>query len=78
VSDVTDLKNRFGYHGPDEVAKERHRTIRRMIFTLADELDDFIPEGREKSLFFTKLEEAMMWANAAIARKGPLTEDPST
>ena len=26
------------------------------------------PESREKSLAFTKLEECIMWANAAIAR----------
>ncbi len=26
------------------------------------------PESREQSLAVTKLEEAMMWANAAIAR----------
>jgi hypothetical protein len=31
-------------------------------------LSDTIPPGREQALFVTKLEEAMMWANAAIAR----------
>lgn len=28
------------------------------------------PDSREKSLALTKLEEAMMWANAAISREG--------
>ena len=27
-----------------------------------------LPEGREKSLAFTALEEVMMWGNAALAR----------
>jgi hypothetical protein len=27
------------------------------------------PPGREKALAITKLEEAMLWANAAIARQ---------
>ena len=34
------------------------------------------PESREASLAITKLEEAIMWANAAIARR-PESEDAS-
>lgn len=29
------------------------------------------PDGREKTLAFTALEEVMMWSNAAIARHVP-------
>ena len=31
-----------------------------------------VPAGREQSLAITKLEEAMMWANAGIARERPM------
>jgi hypothetical protein len=29
-----------------------------------------VPEGREKALALTNLEQVMFWANAAIAREG--------
>jgi hypothetical protein len=31
-------------------------------------INDLCPESREKSLAITNLEQAVMWANAAIAR----------
>jgi len=75
---TSDLKNRFAYHAPkDDVVKHDHRNVRRMHYQLADELDAILPEGREKALVFTKLEESMMWANAAIARVNPITEEPA-
>jgi hypothetical protein len=36
----------------------------------ADAVLDLVPPGREQSLAFTALEEAMFWANAGIARAG--------
>lgn len=31
-------------------------------------VDELCPESRERSLAFTKIDEAVMWANASIAR----------
>lgn len=36
--------------------------------SLALVINDICPDSREKTLSLTKLEEAIMWANAAIAR----------
>jgi hypothetical protein len=64
-----DLLNRFGYHPPkNEVVVRQHETMRSTCFALAQLMDAALPDGREKSLAITKLEEATMWANAAIAR----------
>lgn len=66
--DDKDLDNRFDYHKPNEVKAGIHENVREECKNLAYFLNDFLPEGREKSLAITKLEEVMFWANAAIAR----------
>lgn len=64
-----DLAHRFEYHPPssDEV-RVAHERVRGYLLGVAQELDGLLPDGREKSLVFTHLEEAMFWANAAVAR----------
>lgn len=67
--DTNDLINRFGFHpATDDITKARHEAVRDGCLALAIEINDLAPEGREKSLAITHLEESMMWANAAIAR----------
>lgn len=67
--DSNDLKNRFEYHKPaNELVALHHGRIRETLYDVALVIDDLCPDGREKSLAITKLEEAMFWANAAIAR----------
>lgn len=67
--DVKDLENRFSFHPANTEEKQiKHGAVRALCLNVAIELNRFVPEGREKSLAITHLEEAMMWANAALAR----------
>ena len=63
-----DLENRFTYHSPREGQPAKYEYIRKRALILAHDLNELCPESREKSLALTKLEEMVMWANAAIAR----------
>lgn len=64
-----DLNKRFDYHKPSEqFTAQKHESIRNSAKILAAEIVDLVPEGREQSTALTKVEEAMMWANAGIAR----------
>lgn len=65
---MEELVNRFTYHAPREDQVERYEEIRAKGLLLALEVNGSCPESREKSLAMTKIEEAVMWANAAIAR----------
>jgi hypothetical protein len=70
-----DIENRFAYHAPtDEEKRNAHTSVRNACREVADFLNETLPEGREKSTAITKLEEAMFWANAALARPNPKSE----
>ena len=62
------IDNNFTYHAPKTGQPELYTEIRNEAKELALLMNNHCPESREKSLAFTKLEEAVMWANAAIAR----------
>ena len=63
-----DIANRFTYHAPKGDQAERYETMRTQAMHLANLIDSYCPDSREKSLAWTKLEESVMWANASIAR----------
>jgi hypothetical protein len=64
-----DIKNRFNHHPPkDQATIQAHEDVREELRVTALLLDELLPDSREKSIAITKLEEALMWANAAIAR----------
>ena len=62
------IENNFKYHAPKEGQQEKYEAIRAKAKELAHLIDDTCPTSREKSLAMTKLEESVMWANAAVAR----------
>jgi hypothetical protein len=62
------IENNFKYHAPKEGQPEKYAAIREKAKELAYLIDELCPNSREKSLAATKLEEAVMWANASIAR----------
>jgi hypothetical protein len=67
-----ELALRFDYHRPSAETAAKHESARAAIRAAAEALDELIPaECREKSLALTALEESMMWANAALARRSP-------
>jgi len=63
-----DLETRFNYHTPTEEKKRRHETIRTQLKAAAMIVIENTPRAPEQTLAIRKLEEAMFWANAAIAR----------
>jgi hypothetical protein len=73
------INNDFVYHAPfgDQVA--RYASLREAARELAIKIVNDTPISREQSLALTHLEEAVFYANAAIARNEKRQEpDPNT
>jgi hypothetical protein len=67
---MSDISHRFAYHAPrDEETRQLHEEVRDVLGSVALAFEEFLPPGREAACAITKLEEAMFWANAAIARQ---------
>ena len=64
-----EMANRFTYHAPKEGQQLKYELIREKGHQLALHLVSMCPESRELSVALTKLDEVVMWANAAIARR---------
>ncbi len=66
--DGQDLIVRFTYHPPKEGQSERSDQLRDAARLLASLIVDLTPNSHEQELAVIRLEEAIFWANAAIAR----------
>lgn len=74
--------DRYSSHlaqNPDDRVKqlEDHGVVRESFAALDRIMLDTLPAGRERSLVITKLEEAAMWANKAVASPYPVHPDIS-
>lgn len=67
--DIEVIERNFALKSPTGDQVVRSQTIRSEAKSLAVTVEGLCPPSREKSLAMTKLEEAVMWANAAIARE---------
>ena len=63
-----DIENRFTYHSPIAHQVPRYSQLRESAKELALLILELTPTSREQSIAFTKLDECIMFANAAIAR----------
>ena len=62
------IVNNFTYHSVQGNQAERYERLRNAARDFALLIATNTPTSREQSVAITKLEETMMWANAAIAR----------
>lgn len=64
-----EVELRFTYHPPKGDQAIRYERIRAYAKQFANRLCQDCPDSRERSLALTHLEEAVMFANASIARR---------
>lgn len=63
------MKKNFSYTPPKDGRKDKYKALRAKGKEFAALMGYLVPESRELSLARTKIEEAIMWANAGIARE---------
>ena len=68
------IDNNFCSHMLDSAQAEDAERIRGAAYIFAYAILQTVPDSRERSLALTKVEEAMFWANAGIARACPPAE----
>ena len=68
------IKTIFSYHPPHGDQAQRYERLRAGGGELARLINDFAPESAEKTLAIRRVQEAVMYANAAIACNEPPPE----
>lgn len=63
-----EIDDRMTYHAPSAAGIARHKGLSERLGDAIRAVEATCPEGREKSLALTKIEEAKFWASAAVAR----------
>ena len=74
-----EIEHRFGFHKAtiegDNATLPIHINTRLKFREFAEYMAETLPDGRAKSVFFTELETASMWAHKSIAELAPLVAD---
>lgn len=66
-----ELRQRFTYHPPkDKTEIARYEVLRQHAYLFACVINDFCPPGYERDEAVKNVEQSVMWANAALARRG--------
>ena len=63
-----EISDRVRYHAPSPNGVETHGILSGLFEKIMHEIQVFVPDGRERSIVMTRLEEAKMWASAGVAR----------
>jgi hypothetical protein len=69
----------FRFHPAEtQEIRDKHQHIRKTIRDAAAEIIAILPENnRERSQFFSAMDDAMKYANACVARHSPAVVQPS-
>ena len=63
-----DIDELFAYHAPKVQAdKDQHQSVRATLALATKDIAQNLPYSRERALFITSMQQAAMWANAALA-----------
>jgi hypothetical protein len=73
---LAEIVKRLGYHPATPKTVPVFERNRHLFIELMLEMDESLPDGREKALCQTALQESLMWANAAVACNSSPGEDP--
>lgn len=79
--ELAEINNIFGYHPGTDVTVPKHEEVRSAFLAFAKMLLPILPEGRSREIVKTKLQEAAMFSNFAVAEMAPvvppLAKDPT-
>jgi hypothetical protein len=64
----------YAYHKPSTAGLEKIARLRKAFSDLHDLIEATAPQSREKSVAFTNLEQAAMWAIKAVVCNDPESE----
>jgi hypothetical protein len=73
-----DLESIYSVKEVDQEQIDSSCAMRECFLTLAQAIEELVPDSREKSLAQTSLQQACMWASSAIASYPPKSEEKST